>query len=614
MRSVMVNTTEYPSLRAAAKVHGWDGQTQRHIARCLRDRDFFNMNAGVRIRWKTPGRKQRARKQDKGVDSKLRKEVLAYRGRVCEKCGRGGRVEVDHIKPRAEGGGDELTNLMVLCVGCHAEKSGAENAARKASAPKPVTIRGITYDSLHKAAAALGVDRAQIRGHMQRGTLDRVGTKRQDLRLGVTLMVPVNVGGTLYPSRVRAATVLGVNPKQISRRILHAHDCWCMNTYMETWKWHAMEQHAFIYDDSEHRNAKCSRCGDAAARRLVTTETYTDLSLNPFRQPTDPVCARCERVIARLRKPEVKRANRETAERILGMEPTVPLELDPDRVARFQDPGRSPYGCPVVVAGHEFPTCRHAARAMGIENGGQAIRQALDKGNDTWRGIEIAWAGGRKRKVMYGNFMDRSTVTVRGTVYRSPQACAEALGMSVASVKRAMRKGLTDRLGNRGRRTITVRGVDHHGWQACADALGVTKSHVITWVRRGDPDMIGLVPTERAMPLTVNGVEYPSRRAAAEALNVSYCTLHRHLAAGTLEQAVADGFWSPRNGKPVTVNGVEYPSLRAAARVLDIVPSYVGKLAAQGRLDGWKRQRAKKRGGSAGSAVPRPRSRSSVKG
>jgi len=56
----------------------------------------------------------------------LRREPL------CRACSQHGRVtaatEVDHIVPRANGGGSEGTNLQSLCHDCHVGKTLAEQA------------------------------------------------------------------------------------------------------------------------------------------------------------------------------------------------------------------------------------------------------------------------------------------------------------------------------------------------------------------------------------------------------------------------------------------------------------------------------------------------------
>jgi 5-methylcytosine-specific restriction protein A len=64
---------------------------------------------------------------------RLRGDVLA-REPLCRACHAAGRVtvatEVDHIVPKARGGGDDQGNLQPLCAACHATKSAAEGAQR----------------------------------------------------------------------------------------------------------------------------------------------------------------------------------------------------------------------------------------------------------------------------------------------------------------------------------------------------------------------------------------------------------------------------------------------------------------------------------------------------
>lgn len=77
------------------------------------------------------GSKRRLRSSQAWRDA--RAVALAQFGRVCRHCGdTQGPFEVDHIVPLAEtlAGGVALTNLQVLCVGCHQEK---HRAARSAS-------------------------------------------------------------------------------------------------------------------------------------------------------------------------------------------------------------------------------------------------------------------------------------------------------------------------------------------------------------------------------------------------------------------------------------------------------------------------------------------------
>jgi len=49
---------------------------------------------------------------------------------TCQKCGSVERLCIDHIKPRAAEGNNELENLQVLCVPCNAKKTSWYNGKR----------------------------------------------------------------------------------------------------------------------------------------------------------------------------------------------------------------------------------------------------------------------------------------------------------------------------------------------------------------------------------------------------------------------------------------------------------------------------------------------------
>lgn len=53
----------------------------------------------------------------------LKKKVIARDGLRCRRCGTTKFLELDHIVPRARGGGDALTNLQLLCHDCHRTKT-----------------------------------------------------------------------------------------------------------------------------------------------------------------------------------------------------------------------------------------------------------------------------------------------------------------------------------------------------------------------------------------------------------------------------------------------------------------------------------------------------------
>ena len=64
--------------------------------------------------------------------AKVRLHVLDIGGWSCAKCGKSGRLEVDHIKPLDDGGAVyDLGNLQSLCRSCHISKTRGEQGGRE---------------------------------------------------------------------------------------------------------------------------------------------------------------------------------------------------------------------------------------------------------------------------------------------------------------------------------------------------------------------------------------------------------------------------------------------------------------------------------------------------
>ena len=62
--------------------------------------------------------------RSKGIVPQRRRNALKRRaGYRCERCGRAGRLEIDHIKPVFRGGSNDDGNLQALCRGCHIAKT-----------------------------------------------------------------------------------------------------------------------------------------------------------------------------------------------------------------------------------------------------------------------------------------------------------------------------------------------------------------------------------------------------------------------------------------------------------------------------------------------------------
>ena len=71
---------------------------------------------------------------------KLRERILKRDDYLCQPCQREGRIttatQVDHITPKAKGGGDEDGNLQAICDAHHAEKSAREAAEARGYRPR----------------------------------------------------------------------------------------------------------------------------------------------------------------------------------------------------------------------------------------------------------------------------------------------------------------------------------------------------------------------------------------------------------------------------------------------------------------------------------------------
>ena len=68
-----------------------------------------------------------------GAWATLRTKVLKRDMGVCGLCDKSGAIEVDHIVSVAEGGGNELTNLMSVHPECHAERHRNRTSTPSAS-------------------------------------------------------------------------------------------------------------------------------------------------------------------------------------------------------------------------------------------------------------------------------------------------------------------------------------------------------------------------------------------------------------------------------------------------------------------------------------------------
>lgn len=89
-----------------------------------------------------------------------------------------------------------------------------------------------------------------------------------------------------------------------------------------------------------------------------------------------------------------------------------------------------------------------------------------------------------------------------------------------------------------------------------------------------------LISEMKSKPITIDGINYPSLRKAAESLGLKECTLRSYLKRPTRFIKKSDNEYESINihdkdvGKSITVNGVTFSSRRMAARTLGINERY----------------------------------------
>ena len=130
---------------------------------------------------------------------------------------------------------------------------------------------------------------------------------------------------------------------------------------------------------------------------------------------------------------------------------------------------------------------------------------------------------------------------------------------------------------------ITICGVEYPSRAEAAKALGLDPSALYARLRYGwtDDDFkrgFQKSPWTTGKPVTILGVEYGSRKEAAKAFGISDFALRHRLNHGWTDDDFKRGF-RKRVGnhrpheycrKPITICGITYPSRRAAAQAFNI--------------------------------------------
>lgn len=92
------------------------------------DADHVEDTASSEVRMRGSGRFADRSETTSAEFRRVRPYVLWRDQHRCVLCGSVDRLAVDHIVPRSHGGGDDVSNLRVLCHEHHAEKTASEAA------------------------------------------------------------------------------------------------------------------------------------------------------------------------------------------------------------------------------------------------------------------------------------------------------------------------------------------------------------------------------------------------------------------------------------------------------------------------------------------------------
>ena len=139
----------WPWIRLAMRRSKSGGAARRGMIRLLRRSwQSGKGNEGSRILPPSasgdPALSKQSRSRPKGWPS-FRRSILERDRYRCRRCGRAGRLEVDHVIPVDKGGAVlDPANAQTLCRGCHIAKTRAEN--RKPLSPERAAWRDLVAE------------------------------------------------------------------------------------------------------------------------------------------------------------------------------------------------------------------------------------------------------------------------------------------------------------------------------------------------------------------------------------------------------------------------------------------------------------------------------------
>jgi hypothetical protein len=100
-----------------------------------------------------------------------RKEVVERDGEKCSKCWRFKHLHLHHISPLSEGGSNKISNLKLLCEGCHSQEHGGRDFSGEFSSSETAfstRVANIRYAIVNGKRIKFGYKKPSDKSHIQR--------------------------------------------------------------------------------------------------------------------------------------------------------------------------------------------------------------------------------------------------------------------------------------------------------------------------------------------------------------------------------------------------------------------------------------------------------------
>jgi len=190
-------------------------------------------------------------------------EIKRRQGNRCNQCGVEAPLEIDHVVPRSQGGGDEASNLQGICEDCHSDKTGFERLSFvEEECPLTSTFSKETYEAVAKSKKPPPLVASLHEGDGPAPSIDikrcRFAAYTQEDAYGLPIFSPVDEIRPAREGRLADLNWIDVGPligKGSARSVLPYHGP----------AWYGKESAAFLLDARIAKWSDFKRAIDASA-------------------------------------------------------------------------------------------------------------------------------------------------------------------------------------------------------------------------------------------------------------------------------------------------------------------------------------------------------------